>query len=452
MVSKRILVLDDEPNIGSSLRLILEREGYSVTLARTIAEARSSTERADLLLLDVRLPDGSGIEFLKQLRERELFAPAIMISGHGTIAEAVAATRAGAFDFLEKPLGRDKVLLSLKNALEQANLRRENERLRELVASSNSNKMIGASPAFLRVVEQAGMAARSDARILIMGESGTGKELLAAHIHHESPFANGPFVKVNCAAIPSDLLESELFGHEKGAFTGAISTRKGKFELADGGTIFLDEVGDLHAASQAKLLRVLQEGEFHRVGGEQPIRVAVRVLSATNRALPDLVAQQKFREDLYYRLCVVPIRVPSLRERPQDICAMADYFLDDFCLRNNFHSKQIQDETYEILEGYSWPGNARELRNIIERMAILTAGNLLTPDSVPVEIRLADDAGPRSNIKEARASAEREHILRALEETSWNVSGAARALGMERTNLHKRIRALGLTRSKQANS
>jgi len=452
MPSKRILVLDDEPNIGSSLRLILEREGYSITLARNIAEARPAAERADLLLLDVRLPDGSGIDFLKQLRERECLTPAIMISGHGTIAEAVAATRAGAFDFLEKPLGRDKVLLSLKNALEQANLRRENERLRELVASTASSKMIGSSPAFLRVVEQASMAARSDARILISGESGTGKELLAAHIHHESPFAAGPFVKVNCAAIPPDLLESELFGHEKGAFTGAVAARKGKFELADGGTIFLDEVGDLHAASQAKLLRILQEGEFHRVGGEQPIRVAVRVVSATNRALADLVAQQKFREDLYYRLCVVPIRVPSLRERPQDISAMADYFLDDFCLRNNFHSKQIDQETYEILEGYSWPGNARELRNIIERMAILTTGNLLTPDCVPVEIRLAEDAGPRSNIKEARASAEREHILRALEETSWNVSGAARALGMERTNLHKRIRALGLTRSKQANS
>jgi two-component system, NtrC family, nitrogen regulation response regulator NtrX len=446
MAAKRILVLDDEPNIGASLRLILEREGYSVTLARSIAEAKPAAERADLLLLDVRLPDGSGIDLLRQLRDREILAPAIMISGHGTIAEAIEATRAGAFDFLEKPLGRDKVLLSLKNALEQVSLRRENERLRELVASST--KMIGTSPAFIRVVEQATMAARSDARILIMGESGTGKELLAARIHHESPFANGPFVKVNCAAIPSDLLESELFGHEKGAFTGAISTRKGKFELADGGTIFLDEVGDLHAASQAKLLRVLQEGEFHRVGGEQPIRVAVRVVSATNRNLTDLVAQQKFREDLYYRLCVVPIRVPSLRERPHDIVAMADYFLDDFCLRNNFHSKEIEDETYEILECYSWPGNARELRNIIERMAILTPGNLLTPDSVPVEIRLAGESAPRSNIKEARASAEREHILRALDETNWNVSGAARALGMERTNLHKRIRALGLSRTK----
>ena len=232
--AKRILILDDEPNIGSSLRLILEREGYAVTIARTLAEARAAADRADALLLDVRLPDGSGIDLLRQLRERDHAAPAIMISGHATIADAVEATRAGAFDFLEKPLSRDKVLLSVKNALEQASLRRENERLRELVGAGA--RMIGASPAFTRVVDQASMAARSDARILIMGESGTGKELLAAHIHRESPFAGGPFVKVNCAAIPSELLESELFGHEKGAFTGAISARKGKFELADGGT------------------------------------------------------------------------------------------------------------------------------------------------------------------------------------------------------------------------
>lgn len=444
MAAKRILVVDDEPNIGTSLRLILQHAGYAVTIARSVAEANVLAERADALLLDMRLPDGNGIDFLRALRERDCPAPAIMISGNGTIAEAIAATRAGAFDFLEKPLGRDKVLVSLKNALEQAGLRKENERLREMVGAKA--KMIGASPAFVRVLEQASMAARSDARILIMGESGTGKELLAEHIHRESPFAAGPFVKVNCAAIPAELIESELFGHEKGAFTGAIATRRGKFELADGGTIFLDEIGDLHAGSQAKLLRVLQEGEFHRVGGEQSIRVSVRVVSATNRNLSELVAQQKFREDLYYRLCVVPIRVPALRERPHDIAAMADYFLDDFCSRNNFHAKKITDDTYEILESYSWPGNARELRNIVERMAILTPSDQLTPDSVPVEIRLAQEAAPRSNLKQARESAERDHILRALDESSWNVSGAARALGMERTNLHKRIRALGLSR------
>ena len=440
----RVLVLDDEPNICRSLQLILEHDGFQVVLARTVGEARVLAGRADVLLLDARLPDGIGIDLLRELRQQDRQIPAIMISGHGTIADAIEATRAGAFDFLEKPLGRDKVLVTLRNALETSNLRRENERLREIAASGA--RMIGGSPAFARVLEQATMAARSDARVLLMGESGTGKELLAAHIHHESPFAAGPFVKVNCAAIPGELLESELFGHERGAFTGAAAARKGKFELAHGGTIFLDEVGDLPAASQAKLLRVLQEGEIYRVGGEQPIHVRARVLAATNRSLAEMVAQQKFREDLYYRLCVVPIRVPALRERPQDIRAMAEYFLDDFCRRNNFRSKQFDEDVFALLETYSWPGNARELRNVVERMAILTAGELLNADSVPAEIRLPRNDGPKSNLKEARESAERDHILRALEETDWNVSGAARALGMERTNLHKRIRVLGLNR------
>ena len=448
MASKRILVVDDEDNIGRSLRLILEREGYAVAVCRSTAEFRKhpDAERADVFLFDVRLPDGSGIDLLRSVRQNGNPAPAVMISGHGTIADAVEATRAGAFDFLEKPLSRDKVLLAIKNALENSSLHAENERLRELVGGGP--KMIGASPAFQRAVEQASMAARSDARVLLIGESGTGKELLAAHIHQNSPFAAGPFVKVNCAAIPTELLESELFGHEKGAFTGAAGTRRGKFELADSGTIFLDEVGDLHGASQAKLLRVLQEGEFHRVGGEQTIRVAVRVVSATNRDLGALVTQGKFREDLYYRLSVVPIRVPALRERPQDIKLLAGYFLDDFCARNNFKPKTLDDSVYPMLESYAWPGNARELRNAIERMAILTAGERLTREAIPVEIRVQRDAGPRSSIQEARESAERDHILRALEEANWNVSGAARALGMERTNLHKRIRALGLSRTK----
>jgi len=308
--------------------------------------------------------------------------------------------------------------------------------------------MIGSTPAWNRAVEQSTLAARSDARVLLIGESGTGKELLAAHIHHSSPFSTGPFVKVNCAAIPTELLETELFGHEKGSFTGATASRRGKFEQADGGTIFLDEVGDLHGASQAKLLRVLQEGEFHRVGGEQIIRVAVRVISATNRDLGGMVAQEKFREDLYYRLNGVPIRVPSLRERPHDIRLLAEYFLEEFCSRNNFRRKMLDETVFPLLDSYPWPGNARELRNVIERMAILTQGDRLTRDSIPVEIRVQREAGPKSTIQEARESAEREHILRALEESSWNVSGAARTLGMERTNLHKRIRALGLTRGK----
>src|SRR5690349_17263702 len=297
MASKRVLIVDDEENIGRSLRMILEREGYGLNVARPAAEFRRHPDngRADAYLLDMKLPDGSGIDLLKTVRQNGAPAPAVMISGHGTIADAVEATRAGAFDFLEKPLSRDRVLLAVKNALEQSTLRKENERLRELVGGAP--KMIGDSPAWLRAVEQASMAARSDARVLLIGESGTGKELLAAHIHKSSPFAAGPFVKVNCAAIPTELLESELFGHEKGAFTGAASARRGKSELADGGTLFLDEVGDLHAASQAKLLRVLQEGEFHRVGGELTIRVTVRVISATNRELASLVTQGKFRED-----------------------------------------------------------------------------------------------------------------------------------------------------------
>jgi two-component system nitrogen regulation response regulator NtrX len=297
------------------------------------------------------------------------------------------------------------------------------------------------------VVEQATLAARTDARVLLTGESGTGKELLAAHIHAESPFSGGPFVKVNCAAIPTELIESELFGHEKGAFTGATTARRGKFELADNGTLFLDECGDLHASSQAKLLRVLQEGEFHRVGGEQPIRVSVRVIAATNRDLSEMVAQQKFREDLYYRLCVVPVRVPPLRERVEDIRSLAEYFLADFCARNNFRAKTFETDAVEALEQYFWPGNIRELRNVIERMAILADGGALGAATVPVEIRAGKNAA-KGNLRETRESAEREHILRTLEESQWNVSSAARALGMERTNLHKRIRALGIGRER----
>src|SRR5437867_1752046 len=374
-MTKRIVIVDDEPNIGPSLKLILEREGYAVSIYLSVEDFHRSlgNRRADAYLLDVKLPDGNGIDLLRLMRQNDNRAPVIMISGHGTIADAVDATRNGAFDFLEKPLSRDKVLLVLKNALEQATLRKENERFRELIGEGP--RMIGASPAFLHAVEQAARVARSDARVLLFGESGTGKELLAAHIHRESRFAGGPFIKVNCAAIPTELIESELFGHEKGAFTGAAAMRRGKFELADGGTIFLDEVGDLHESSQAKLLRVLQEGEFQRVGGEQTIRASVRVVSATNRGLPALVAQTRFREDLYYRLSVVPIRAPALRERREDIRALADYFLADFCNRNNFKHKPIDDSVFPMLEAYAWPGNARELRNTVERMAILSAGD-----------------------------------------------------------------------------
>ena len=441
MAPKRILIVDDEENIGRSLQMILEGEGYKVLLCRSAAEFRTrlAAFRPDVCLLDVRLPDGNGIELLKLLH-----VPAIMISGHGTIADAVEAIRSGAFDFLEKPLGREKVLVVVKNALEQASLQRENERFREIVGEGP--RMIGSSDVFQHAVEQATLVARSDARVLLTGESGTGKELLAAHIHRESPFASGPFIKVNCAAIPTDLLESELFGHEKGAFTSAFAARRGKFELADGGTIFLDEVGDLHEGSQAKLLRVLQEGEFQRVGGEQTLRVAVRVISATNRNLQELAAHKKFREDLFYRLSVVPVRVPPLRERSGDIRSLAEYFLHEFCARNNFRRKQFDDEVFPILETCPWPGNVRELRNAVERMAILAPSDRISIAAVPLEMRLTPEADSRAHLHQTRDSAERESILKALDQTNWNVSSAARVLGIERTNLHKRIRALDITK------
>ena len=443
-----IIVLDDEPNIGLSLRLILEGAGYGVTICESAArfQAERSERRADLYLLDVRLADGNGIDLLRALREGDDHTPAIMISGHATIADAVDATRIGAFDFLEKPLGRDRVLVVVRNALEHSDLQRENQRFRELVG--DAPRMIGRSPAFQRAVNEATQVARSDVGVLLTGESGTGKELLAAHIHRESRVASRSFVKVNCAAIPTELIESELFGHEKGAFTGATAQRRGKFELADGGSIFLDEVGDLHEASQAKLLRVLQDGEIQRLGGERPVRVAVRVISATNRDLAARIGSGRFREDLFYRLSVVPIRVPALRERIQDVRDLAAYFLAEFCTRNNFRPRTIDDDVYPILERHAWPGNVRELRNVVERMAILTPGSRITVESVPLEIRLPQPAPGGTGLHAVRDDAERDRILRALGQTSWNVSGAARLLGVERTNLHKRIRALGLSRDR----
>jgi two-component system nitrogen regulation response regulator NtrX len=443
---RQIAIVDDEPNIGRSLRLILEGEGYRVSIFDSAAAFASERTRvpADLYMLDVRLPDGSGIELLKQLRQWDDRAAVVMISGHGTVADAVEATKAGAFDFLEKPLARDRVLLVVKNALDSAELRRENQRYRELVGEAA--RMIGSAPAFQQAVRQATQVARSDVTVLLAGESGTGKELLAAHIHRESPFAGGPFVKVNCAAIPTELIESELFGHEKGAFTGAAAMRRGKFELADGGTIFLDEVGDLHEASQAKLLRVLQDGEVQRVGGEQTIKVAARVISATNRRLDELVAAGRFREDLYYRLSVVPIRVPALRERLQDIDELVPYFLSEFCARNNFRPRPIDPEAVALLHRYAWPGNVRELRNVVERMAILTTGNRITTDEIPLEISSAQPPRTVAGLQEVRDAAERQRIRQALDQTEWNVAAAARLLDTERTALHKRIRALGLKR------
>ena len=436
-----ILVVDDEPNIGLSLRLILEGEGYRVTLCESAAafQAERGAGRVDLYLLDLRLPDGSGLDLLRLLKQADDPAPVVMISGHGTIRDAVEATRAGAFDFLEKPLARDRVLLVVRNALERSDLQLENQRFRELVGEAPP--IIGRSPAFRQAVQEASKVARSDVGVLLTGESGTGKEVLAGHIHRESPLARRPFVKVNCAAIPTELIESELFGHEKGAFTGAASMRRGRFEQADGGSIFLDEVGDLHEASQAKLLRVLQDGEVQRVGGERPITVSVRVISATNRPLEQMVADGRFRQDLFYRLSVVPIRVPPLRERREDVRDLATHFLTEFCARNNVRRKAFDEGVTAVLERYDWPGNVRELRNVVERMAILTPADVIGVGSIPGELR-AERASRPSALADVRDAAERERIRQALEQSQGNVSGAARLLGVERTSLHKRIRAL----------
>jgi two-component system nitrogen regulation response regulator NtrX len=439
---RHIVIVDDEPNIGNSLKLILGGEGFRVTVCQSVAEFRAQRHVSpDLYLIDVRLPDGNGIDLLRTLRQGDDSVPIVMISGHATIRDAVEATRIGAFDFLEKPLGRDRVLLAVKNALERADLRQENQRFRELIG--DSAVMIGRSPAFRSTIEQATQVARSDVSVLLTGDSGTGKELLAGHIHGHSPFASGPFVKVNCAAIPADLIESELFGHEKGAFTGAASTRRGKFELADGGTLFLDEIGDLHLAAQAKLLRVLQDGEVQRVGSEQITRVSVRIVSATNRDLAHMIREQRFREDLFYRLSVVPIRMPALRERLDDVGELARHFLSEFCRRNNLRPKRIGEGVIEVLARYSWPGNVRELRNIIERMTILTSGDVIPAESIPLEVRQPAVPVPGA-LAAVRAAAERERIVEALERSRGNVSQAARLLGTERTTLHKRMRALGL--------
>jgi two-component system nitrogen regulation response regulator NtrX len=445
-MSGHLLLVDDEQGIRQSLSAVLQDEGYRILAVATGEECLRALEkdRFQLVLLDVWLKGIDGLDVLRRIHEEHPETVVVMISGHGTVETAVRATKMGAFDFLEKPLSIEKTLVAVKNALEHQVLLEENRELRDQVATRY--RIIGESVPLKALRQQLALMAPTNGRVLIYGESGAGKELVAHALHAQSLRSKEPFVEVNCAAIPEELIESELFGHEKGAFTGATSARRGKFELADRGTLFLDEVGDLHAASQAKLLRVLQEGEFHRVGGEQAIRVSVRVIAATNRDLSEMVAQQKFREDLYYRLCVVPVRVPSLRERREDIGALAEYFLGEFCARNNFKPKRLSADVFAAFEDYGWPGNIRELRNTVERMAILTRGNEIDAESVPVEIRIARSAGAKGNLREARESAEREHILRALEESHWNVSGAARALGMERTNLHKRIRALGLSR------
>jgi len=458
-----ILVVDDEKNIRRTLRMVLEGSGFNTLEASSAEQCLETLENndVDLLILDVRLPKMSGIEALEKIRSqpetRKL--PVLMVSGHASVAEAVQAVQLGATDFFEKPLDRDRILVTVRNALQTWLLQREVEQLRADV--EHRYEMIGESPAMRSLFAQLEKVAPTNGRVLISGESGTGKELVARAIHRLSPRADKPFVKVNCAAIPAELIESELFGYERGAFTGAQGRKRGMFELANGGTLFLDEIGDMSASAQAKVLRALQSGEISRVGGEKAIAVDVRVLAATNKDLENEVKDGRFREDLYFRLNVVPILSPPLRERKSDIVLLATGFLREFSLENGLREKPIDDEVLEALAERPWPGNVRELRNVVERMAILS-GDRITLDDLPEEGVLSevrressppsdlpamfDEAGERLTLRDYRTRAEKDYILQTLHEVGWNISRAATILGVESTNLHKKMRSYGIRR------
>jgi two-component system, NtrC family, nitrogen regulation response regulator NtrX len=462
----RILVVDDEKNIRRTLRMVLEGEGAEVIEASTGEEALAFLSQPEanieVVLMDVLMPGLSGLEVLERLGEDGGGGPSmpvIMISGHATVDDAVKATRLGAFDFFEKPLARDRVVVSVRNALRQyasdATVRSLRTRIR--------GEIIGESEPMRELLDHVRKVGASRGRVLITGESGTGKELVARAIHEASDRRDAPFVKVNCAAIPRELIESELFGHERGAFTGATSQKKGLFEVADGGTILLDEIGDMAMGAQAKVLRVLQSGELMRVGGSRLIEIDVRVLAATHRNLQEAVQAGEFREDLYFRLAVVPVAVPPLRDRKEDIALLCRHFIDESCRENGLRAKRLSGAALAALVAHDWPGNVRELRNAIERMVILSDGDLELED-VPPEIRGTDSSeGGAStdaalvelaagelpeglSLREFREAVERAFIANRLRAMGWNVSRTAESLGIERTHLHKKMKLLGIQR------
>ena len=450
-----ILVVDDEKNIQLTLSRALSMEGYVVEAASGGREAleKIAALPVDVVVMDVRMPDLDGLAVLQKARETRPDLPVVIMSGHGSIETVRSAFKLGAFDYLEKPITeKDKLLVVVKNALALRSLREENAELRR---AAGRLEMVGSGPAMQRLFELVRRAAPSEGRVLVTGENGTGKELVARAIHESSRRKAGPFVKLNCAAVPAELIESELFGHERGAFTGAVAARRGKFELADGGTLFLDEVGDMPAAMQAKVLRVLQEGEFERVGGTHTLRVDVRVVAATNKDLAAEVQAGRFREDLYYRLNVVPIHAPPLRERREDIPELATRFLAEACERNGRRPMRLERDALAALQTHDFPGNVRELRNLVERLAILCDGPEITADDVTAA--LPGGRRPRTDRFRAGASfhdlveeAEREIILGALDAHADNVSETARDLGLERSHLYKKMRALGVRRGGDA--
>jgi DNA-binding NtrC family response regulator len=443
-MSARLLLIDDEPNILKSVAAALARDDYEVLTAENVAQARRCLESAfDVALVDVWLPDGSGLDLLVELKAKQPDCVVIMISGHAELSDAVQATRRGAFDFLEKPLSLEKLLVAIGNGLELERLRQENLRLHE--REDHRYAILGHSPVVTELLATIEKVAQSEVRVLIRGENGTGKELVARHIHRRSARARRPFVPLNCAALPENLVESELFGFEKGAFTGAVRAQRGRFEEADGGTLFLDEVGDLPAGAQAKLLRVLEEGQVQRLGANQPRSVDVRVVAATNRKLELMVREGTFREDLLFRLNVVPIEVPPLRERTEDIPLLAEHFLRAVTV--GVRPKRLAPSAVRLLGRYRFPGNVRELRNVAERAAILVDAEEIGAAHLkrlfPELERTDREVGAYA---EQIENAEREIIRDALEAAHWNVSRAAGLLKLERSHLHKKIKALGLER------
>jgi two-component system, NtrC family, nitrogen regulation response regulator NtrX len=447
-----ILIVDDEKNICRSMEIILSSEGYRVQWALNTVEAMQKIEARipDLIFLDVMLPGEDGLSLLRKIKAKHAEVEVVMISGHATLSMAMEATRAGAYDFLEKPLQKDKILLIVRHLQEKMELREQYQKLQQ--ERFDEYRMVGESAAVRQVREQAEKVAATGSKVLLFGESGTGKELVAWMIHRKSARREKPFIKMNCAAIPEELTESELFGHEKGAFTGAVETSDGKFLQADGGTLFLDEIADMSLRVQTKVLRVLQDGRFERVGGKTTLSVDVRVIAATNKNLEQMVRQQQFREDLFYRLNVFPIRVPPLRERRDDIPLLLDYFLRQYCQRNNRRPVRMEEPVLKLLTDYRWQGNIRELKNLVERLLIMTSGESIGVENLPEQFRNADFTLPSalpgiSSLKEIRETAEREYILLCLQSCDGNVSKAADMLGLERTNLHKKMKALGISRS-----
>jgi two-component system nitrogen regulation response regulator NtrX len=448
---RTILVVDDERSVRDSLKLILEYEKFNVVFAENGSQCLQTLEHngVDAVLLDIKMPGMDGMEVLQEIHQRYPELPVIMISGHGTIDTAVEATKKGAYDFLQKPLDRDRILITIRNALEQKKLSAEVQEIRQRI--EGKELILGESPKIKEILALIDRVAPTDSRVLITGENGTGKELVAKAIHRKSKRDDKPLIEVNCAAIPTELIESELFGHEKGSFTGATAQRIGKFEQADSGTIFLDEVGDMSLAAQAKVLRVLEEGKIERVGGSKTINVDVRVIAATNKNLADEIAKGHFREDLYHRLNVIPIHVPPLRDRREDIPILVKAFIEDICTHNGMPLKTIADRALQLLVSMEWTGNVRELRNMVERLVIVSPGSaidgsLLESVRTDRKSELDDIIAGSKTFHEFQDRAEAAYIKHMLELNNWNISKTAEEMDIQRSHLYSKMRKYGLER------